>query len=112
MGGRRRTTGAVAGALRQDAVLRRADYLAITLSVTEATHGLLGERELRLMKPTAAGPTFPADRPFHDLPNVLMTPHVSGWTEGMMEGRAAVIAENIERAVRGEPPVNLIRSSE
>src|SRR5204863_6429062 len=36
-----------------DEILRRADYLAITLSLTEATRGLLGERELRLMKPTA-----------------------------------------------------------
>src|SRR5439155_23535762 len=34
-----------------DAVLRHADYLAITLSLTEAARGLLGARELRLMKP-------------------------------------------------------------
>jgi len=130
-----------------DEVLQRADYLAITLSLTPATRGLLGERELRLMKPTAvlvnvaraeivdedalyqalaggtiaaaaldvwyryptgAGPTWPARRPFHELPNVLMTPHVSGWTEGMLEARATVIAENIHRVARGEPPVNLI----
>ena len=132
-------------------VLRRSDYLAITLSLTEATRGLLAERELRMMKPTAilinvaraeivdedalyralaertiagaaldvwyrypsgAGPTLPARRPFHDLPNVLMTPHVSGWTEGMLEARAKVIAENIGRAVAGRPPLNLIPSSE
>ena len=130
-----------------DEVLRRADYLAVTLSLTEATRGLLGERELRVMKPTAllinvaraeivdeealyralvekrlagaaldvwyryptgAGPTFPACHAFQELPNVLMTPHVSGWTEGMLEARATLIAENIERAARGEPPVNLI----
>jgi phosphoglycerate dehydrogenase-like enzyme len=24
----------------------------------------------------------PARRPFHELADVLMTPHVSGWTEG------------------------------
>ena len=47
--------------------------------------------------------------PFGTLPNVLMTPHVSGWTEGMMEARATVIAENIHRVARGEAPVNLIR---
>ncbi len=134
-----------------DEVLRRADYLAITLSLTDATRGLLGERELGLMKPTAvlinvaraeivdeaalyralaqrriAGavldvwyryptgpePTFPARRPFHELPNVLMTPHLSGWTEGMLEARATLIAENIHRAARGEPPLNLIPSSD
>ena len=34
--------------------------------------------------------------------------HVSGWTEGMLESRAKLIADNIERAARGEPPVNLV----
>ena len=36
-----------------DEVLRRADYLVITLSLTDVTRGLLGERELRLLKPSA-----------------------------------------------------------
>jgi len=133
-----------------DEVLRHADYLAITLSLTEATRGLLGERELRLMKPSAMlmnvaraeivdeaalyqalaqrtiagaaldvwyqypqgpGPTLPARHAFQELPNVLMTPHVSGWTEGMLEARAQRIAENIHRAARGEPPVHLIPAS-
>ena len=59
--------------------------------------------------PAGEAPTHPGHRPFHELPNVLMTPHVSGWTEGMMEARATVIAENIHRVARGEAPVNLIR---
>ena len=58
--------------------------------------------------PSAPGPTPPARQPFHGLPNVLMTPHVSGWTDGMMEARAQAIAGNIERAARGEPPLNAI----
>jgi phosphoglycerate dehydrogenase-like enzyme len=58
--------------------------------------------------PADSGPTLPARLPFHELPNVLMTPHVSGWTEGMLEARAKLIAENIRRTGRGEPPVNLI----
>jgi phosphoglycerate dehydrogenase-like enzyme len=133
-----------------DEVLRRADCLAITLSLTPATRGLLGERELDLMKPTAvlinvaraeivdeealyralarrtiagaaldvwyrypagAGLTLPAREAFHELPNVLMTPHVSGWTEGMLEARAKLIAANVRRAARGEPPLNLIPSA-
>jgi phosphoglycerate dehydrogenase-like enzyme len=131
-----------------DDVLRRADYLAVTLSLNEHTRGLLREREVALLKPNAVlvnvaraeiidedalyralqerriagaaldvwyrypkepGTTFPSRRPFHELPNVLMTPHVSGWTEGMLEARAKLIAENIERTARGEPPLNLIR---
>jgi phosphoglycerate dehydrogenase-like enzyme len=130
-----------------DDLLGAADYLAITLSLNDATRGLIGARELGLMKPTAvlvnvaraeivdeqalhqalkdrviagaaldvwyryptrAGATPPAGCAFHELPNVLMTPHVSGWTEGMLDARARVIAENVGRAARGEPPVNRI----
>src|SRR5207253_3256099 len=58
--------------------------------------------------PTDATPTPPARQPFHELPNVLMTPHVSGWTEGMLAARARLIADNIRRISRGEPPENLI----
>jgi phosphoglycerate dehydrogenase-like enzyme len=58
--------------------------------------------------PREPGPAAPATRPFHELPNVLMTPHVSGWTGGMIEARARLIAENIRRIASGEPPLNLI----
>jgi len=58
--------------------------------------------------PAAPGATPPSRRPFHELPNVLMTPHVSGWTEGMLAARAALIAENVHRASRGEPPLNRV----
>ena len=40
-----------------------------------------------------------------------MTPHVSGWTEGMLEARAQGIAANIHRVARGEPPLHLIPAS-
>ena len=128
-------------------VLRRADYLAITLPLTPETQGLIGAAQLELMKPTAIlvnvaraqivdedalyaalaerriaaaaldvwyrypsapGPALPARRPFHELPNVLMTPHVSGWTDGMLEARARLIAENIRRTARGERPENMV----
>lgn len=61
--------------------------------------------------PTAPGPVPPSTQPFHELPNVIMTPHVSGWTEGMLEACAKIIAENIARTVRGEPPLNAIASA-
>jgi phosphoglycerate dehydrogenase-like enzyme len=60
--------------------------------------------------PTGPGPTLPAGCAFHELPNVLMTPHVSGWTEGMLDARASLIAENIRRVAEGEPPLNLVGS--
>ena len=134
-----------------DDVVARSDYLAITLALTSATRSLLGEKQLRSMKPTAilvnvsraqivdedalyaalaerriagaaldvwyryptaAGTMLPANQPFHELPNVLMTPHVSGWTDGMLEARAKLIAENIRRTAQGAAPVNLIPSRE
>jgi phosphoglycerate dehydrogenase-like enzyme len=58
--------------------------------------------------PCAPGPTSPATRPFWDLPNVLMTPHVSGWTDGMLQSRAELIAENIRRVALGETPLNVV----
>lgn len=135
------------GPERLDELLGLSDYLAITLSLSPETRGLIGLRRLGLMKPTAylinvaraeivdeqalydalasgrlagaaldvwyrypttAGSTAPATAPFQDLGNVIMTPHVSGWTEGMLEARAGVIAENIARTARGEAPLNAI----
>jgi phosphoglycerate dehydrogenase-like enzyme len=58
--------------------------------------------------PTSSEPTLPATLPFHTLGNVMMTPHISGWTEGMLTARANLIADNIERTARGEPPLNAI----
>jgi len=41
-----------------------------------------------------------------------MTPHVAGWTEGMLEARATLIAENIRRTAQDEAPLNLVPSRE
>jgi phosphoglycerate dehydrogenase-like enzyme len=145
-----RGIASVRGPEALDDVVARSDYLAITLPLTSETRGLLGEKQLRSMKPTAlivnvaraeivdedalygvlaarriggaaldvwyryptaSGTTLPARQPFHELPNVLMTPHVSGWTDGMLEARATLIAENIRRTARGEPPLNLVASA-
>jgi len=130
-----------------DEVLERSDYLVIALPATPDTRGLIGDKQLNSMKPTAIlvnvsraqivdedalyralagrriggaaldvwyryptepGRTLPSTRPFHELPNVLMTPHVSGWTDGMLQARASLIAENIQRIARGEAVLNLI----
>jgi phosphoglycerate dehydrogenase-like enzyme len=130
-----------------DEVLRRSDYVVISMPAKPETIGWIGRRELGLMKPSAflinvaraeivdedalydalsrhsiagaaldvwyrypreAGPAAPATRPFHELPNLLMTPHVSGWTAGMLHARAKLIAENIRRVACQEAPLNLI----
>ena len=58
--------------------------------------------------PRESGRTLPSTRRFHQLPNVLMTPHVSGWTDGMLDARAKLIAENIRRVANREIPLNLV----
>jgi phosphoglycerate dehydrogenase-like enzyme len=58
--------------------------------------------------PRESGPTLPSTRRFHQLPNVLMTPHVSGWTDGMIDARAKLIAENTRRVADRETPLNLV----
>jgi phosphoglycerate dehydrogenase-like enzyme len=59
--------------------------------------------------PNAAEPERrPSLYPFHELPNVIMTPHCSGWTQGMVARRWAEVAGNINRFVRGEPLQNVV----
>jgi phosphoglycerate dehydrogenase-like enzyme len=59
--------------------------------------------------PDAAEPRRRGSRhPFHELPNVIVTPHNSGWTAGMVRRRWDEIAENLGRFVRGEPLVNIV----
>jgi len=130
-----------------DEVLRRSDFVVITVPATPETIGRIGRRELALMKPSAflinvaraeivdeealydalsrraitgaaldvwyryprePGHAAAATRPFQKLSNVLMTPHIAGWTEGTLEARAKLIAENIRRVACHEAPLNLI----
>ena len=59
--------------------------------------------------PNTAEPTRRGSRhPFHELPNVIATPHNSGWTDGMVERRWNEIADNLNRFVRGESLINRI----
>jgi phosphoglycerate dehydrogenase-like enzyme len=59
--------------------------------------------------PNAAEPNRRGSRhPFHELPNVIVTPHNSGWTQGMVRRRWDEIAENLGRFVRGEKLINIV----
>ena len=59
--------------------------------------------------PNAAEPNRRGSRhPFHELPNVIVTPHNSGWTAGMVRRRWDEIADNLGRFVRGEPLINIV----
>jgi phosphoglycerate dehydrogenase-like enzyme len=59
--------------------------------------------------PNTAEPTRPPSRhPFHELPNVVMTPHCSAWTDGMARRRGADAARNIDRFIRGEKLLHIV----
>jgi len=51
----------------------------------------------------------PSHWPFHELSNLYMTPHTSGWTTGMIERRWTEIADNLDRLARGEPLRNRLK---
>jgi len=51
----------------------------------------------------------PGNLPFRELDNIIMTPHASGWTEGLRPRRCRLIAENLDRLTKGEPLVNVVR---
>ena len=50
----------------------------------------------------------PSRHPFHMLDNVIMTPHASAWTDGLLERRWTVIADNIDRFAAGRPMRNIV----
>jgi phosphoglycerate dehydrogenase-like enzyme len=134
------------GAEMLEEVLRRSDYVVVSMPATQQTIGWIDHERFRLLKPSAflinvaggeiinedalyhalserqiagaavdvwyrypreEGPVAPATHPFHELPNVLMTPHVSRWTDGTLDARARLIAENIRRVAGREVPLNL-----
>jgi phosphoglycerate dehydrogenase-like enzyme len=59
--------------------------------------------------PSPATPeTLPSRLPFHTLPNIVLTPHMSGWTTGTIRRRQQTMADNIGRLARGEALANIV----
>jgi phosphoglycerate dehydrogenase-like enzyme len=62
--------------------------------------------------PTDGDPApSPSRYAFSDLSNVLMAPHVSAWTEGMLSRRWKMIAANLDRFALGIPLLNIVRQA-
>ncbi len=125
--------------LRQ--VMAQGDVVVVCLPHTAETEGVIGEAELRAMKPTAylvnvgrggviqdaallkalqegwiggagldvhAHTPLPANSPYFDLPNVILTPHLSGVSTGYPERITTLFCENLRRYMAGEPLVNIV----
>jgi phosphoglycerate dehydrogenase-like enzyme len=51
---------------------------------------------------------LPSRYPFHELDNIIMTPHIAGWTEETILNRIRQIDDNLRRLDDGEPLLNLV----
>ncbi len=122
-------------------LLKQSDFVVIACPLTKETEGLIGERELRAMKPTAtliniargrvideawliraleerwiAGACLdvftieplPETSPLWDLPNVIVTPHNSGFSPLNLDRSMAIFLDNLDRFARGKKLRNLV----
>jgi phosphoglycerate dehydrogenase-like enzyme len=120
-------------------LLAMSDYVVISVPLTPQTEKLMGEAELRAMRPNAylvniargrvvdeqaliralhegwiAGAgldvvekePLPSDNPLYSMPNVILTPHISGASVHYDERLAALFAENLRRYRAGQPLTN------
>ena len=116
-------------------MLGQSDYVVLALPLTPDTERLIGEAELRAMRPNAylvniargrivdeqaliralkeewimgAGldvaeeEPLPASSPLYSMPNVILTPHISGHSVHYEERLAKLFADNIRRFRAGE----------
>lgn len=54
---------------------------------------------------------LPAEHPLWRMENVILTPHVAGYSPRIAERHLAVLLDNIRRFVRGEPPRNVVNKA-
>ncbi len=67
---------------------------------------IAGERPgLRIALDTFAQEPLPIDSPLRTLPNVILTPHALGHTQGSLDALPPAAIENVSRALRGELPL-------
>jgi phosphoglycerate dehydrogenase-like enzyme len=128
--------------LRQDEeFFGNLDYLIITSSLTETTRGAIGEKQLRMLKPSAVliNPAraqmideqiyikclrenwirgssldvhyaypLPPEHPLWLMPNIIMTPHISGSVECpyFFDRVYDVFSQNLKRYCNDQPLIN------
>jgi phosphoglycerate dehydrogenase-like enzyme len=123
------------------------DFLVLALPHTRYSNGLIGEAQLRALRPTAfllnpaRGPIIqeqallaalregriagaaldthfayplPAEHPLWKMPNVIMTPHISGAEKSSYfpQRIADLFTQNVERYLYGRPLLNMVTPEE
>jgi phosphoglycerate dehydrogenase-like enzyme len=124
-------------ALKQ--MLKTCDFVVVTLPLTPETKGLIGEAEIRSIKPGAflvhvsrggivdenalvralmdkhlAGAALdvftqeplPSNSPLWKAPNLILTPHVSGFSPRYKERAGEMFIQNLMHYLHGEPLMN------
>lgn len=122
-----------------NSMITECNFVVVTLPYTPQTRGLIGEAELKAMKPGAylivvsrggivdetallkvleekhlggvvldvfAKEPLPPDHPLWKMQNVILTPHISGFSPQYKERAGAMFAENLRRYLHGEPLLN------
>lgn len=56
------------------------------------------------------GQGLPSGLPFERLDNIVMTPHMSAWTDGTIRRRAQIMAANVAAWAAGQPLANVLRA--
>ena len=51
---------------------------------------------------------LPANHPFWSLPNLVLTPHISGYTPNYFQKMLALFEDNLDRFVHGRPLRNVV----
>ncbi len=120
-------------------MIKECDFVVVTVPLTDLTKGLIGEEELRAMKPTAylvdvsrgevinqrvlistlqenriAGAALdvfpeeplPANSPLWRMQNVIISPHIAGYSPRYNERAISLFTENLERYLDGAPLLN------
>jgi phosphoglycerate dehydrogenase-like enzyme len=98
-----------------------ADVIVVSVPFTDETALYEALRDKRIggaiidtwyVYPSGKTPnSLPATLPFHQLDNIVMTPHMSGWTIGTVRRRQRTIAENIKSRLTGGHLKNVIRDA-
>jgi phosphoglycerate dehydrogenase-like enzyme len=123
------------------------DYFLVTIPLTDSTRGLIGEKELKMLRPSAVliNPAraqiideevfirclkekwirgasldvhyaypLPPEHPLWDMPNLVMTPHISGsaLSPHFLKRVYDIMAQNCERYLKSEPMLNELTKSQ
>jgi phosphoglycerate dehydrogenase-like enzyme len=75
---------------------------------TDALVAHASSGRLRLALDVTDPEPLPDGHPLYALANVLISPHVGGRTSAMLPRMARLIAAQIERMRRGDPPINVV----